>query len=152
MKIAYKLENPEELVKSAKDKIKKKADISYDECIALFAHYCKRAIKFFQLDPAWNITLNTNGQEDGAYVTFTARYLNADIYFNPEYFRHYPHEIKTASVHEVAHIFLGKIHGFTDILPPEYSEEHHPFRKYYEDACEEAATRMERLFINHLED
>lgn len=149
MEITYNLENPAELVKSAKNKLAGAQDITYDECVALFAHYCKRAIHFFQLDPAWNISLNPDSKEDSASVTFTARYLNADIYFNPEYFRQFPLEIKKAASHEIAHIFLGKIHGFLQLLPKEYAEDEHPFNKYYTDAYEEATTRMERLFAKY---
>lgn len=152
MKIAYKLTKPEELVKSAKEKTKNKQELTYDECIALFAHYCKKAISFYGIDPAWNITLYTNGTEEGASVSFNSRYLHAEIYMNPEYFRHNPTDIGTASVHEIAHIFLGKIHGFLQILPQEFSDENHPFNKFYEDAYEEAATRMERLFFKYMED
>lgn len=149
MEITYKLENPAELVKSAKSKLSSTQDITYDECVALFAHYCKKAKNFFQIDPAWNISLNPDSKEDSASVTFTARYLNADIYFNPEYFRQFPLEIKKAAAHEIAHIFLGRIHGFLHLLPEEYSEDKHPFNKYYTDAYEEATTRMERLFFKY---
>lgn len=151
MKLAYELEDYTGLVKSAKTKLREKSNLQYDEAVALFAYYTKKAIDFFCIDSSWDIELSTDCTGEGACVNFIARYLHADISFNPEYFRNHPHEIGQAAVHEVAHIFLHKIHGFLQILPDEYSEENHPFNRYYEDAFEEMATRMERLFFKYME-
>ena len=152
MKLAYELEDYVGLVKSAKSKLKQRSgSLQYDEAVALFAYYTKKAIDFFGIDSSWDIELMTDCTEEGACVNFIARYLHADISFNPEYFRNHPSEIIQAAVHEVAHIFLHKIHGFLQVLPEEYSEEYHPFNRYYVDAFEEMATRLERLFYKHTE-
>lgn len=150
MKLTYKLNDYKGLVKSAKQSIKKKQELTFDEAIALFAYYTKRAIDFFCIDPAWDITLSTDCDEEGACISFTPRYLHARISFNPDYFRTHHSDILKAAVHEVAHIFLGKIHGFIDILPDEYADENHPFNRYYTDAFEEATTRVERIFFKYM--
>ena len=149
MKLMYKLENQEELVKNAKRKAKESLSLSFDEAIALFYHYAEKAVDFFCIDPNWEIVLSTDFSEDGACINFTSRYLYAEVSFNPEYYRVRPNEIRRAAVHEIAHVFLGKIHGFLQILPQEYSDETHPFNKYYEDAFEECTTRLERLFFKY---
>ena len=147
VKVDYEFDDYQSLVQSAKAKVKKHVPLAYDEVVALFTYCVGEALEFFSIDSAWNVSILTGCTEDGAYVHFTPRYLQADISFNPEYFRKNPTEIRQAAVHEVAHIFLHKMQGFLYVLPQEYSEINHPFNRYYEDAIEEMTTRMERLFF-----
>lgn len=147
VKVDYEFDDYQSLVQSAKAKVKKHVPLAYDEVVALFTYCVGEALEFFSIDSAWNVSILTGCTEDGAYVHFTPRYLQADISFNPEYFRKNPTEIRQAAVHEVAHIFLHKMQGFLYVLPQEYSEMNHPFNRYYEDAIEEMTTRMERLFF-----
>lgn len=147
VKVDYEFDDYQSLVQSAKAKVKKRTPLAYDEVVALFTYCVGEALEFFSIDNAWNVSILTGCTEDGAYVHFTPRYLQADISFNPEYFRKNPTEIRQAAVHEVAHIFLHKMQGFLYVLPQEYSEINHPFNRYYEDAIEEMTTRMERLFF-----
>lgn len=133
-------------IEKIKAKIQNREELLSSEVHSIFVHYVKQARDFFCLDPAWNITVKDDKDETQASVTFFPRYLEACINYCLPYYRDNPHEIKETAGHEVAHIFLSRIHLFMGMLPDEYSDESHPFLIYYKDACEEATTRLSRLF------
>ena len=130
---------------------RKQNKLTYKETFDLCKAYVSEAINEYGIDPAWTIDVDDSCTTEGACVQFQPRYLRGTISMDVRFYMLNPEEIREDAYHEVAHIFLNKIHGFLEVLPPEYSEEGHPFQQYYVDAVEETTTRISKYLLKCLD-